>query len=37
MGEILAETEGLVTESSLSSGEYINDLVIPTLSGLGRI
>jgi hypothetical protein len=35
MGEILGETEGLVTESSLSSGEYINDLVMPTLSDFG--
>jgi hypothetical protein len=35
MGEIMGETEGLVTESSLSSGEYINDLVMPSLGDFG--
>lgn len=33
--QIEGETEGLVSESSLSSGEYINDLVMPTLSDFG--
>merc|ERR1712151_606334 len=33
--ELSGEVDGLVTEESLSSGEYISDLILPTLSDFG--
>lgn len=35
MLELNGEVDGLVTEESLSSGEYISDLILPTLSDFG--